>query len=201
MRALPLSRTARRRFELDAVTADAPAPAQATTRSRLAANLPAARRVVAKVNATRRAGEPSAQAGELAALELLHEISHILVERAAELQPRTSMSVTADAVTRAVGAPRAERLLGAVAAEFPDVEGAPTPARLEEMLLVRLANENPAARPLGHAVEPLVDGVSQHAGVCGTLRGIGPQAAPRERPQRADPSGDAGVCLDGHDAE
>jgi hypothetical protein len=148
MRALPFSRTARRRFELDAVAADAPAPVQATSRSRMAANLPAARRVVAKVNATRRAGEPSAQAGELAALELLHEISHLLIERAAELQPRTSMEVTTDAVTRAVGTIRADRLLGAVAGEFPDVEGAPTPAQLEELLLIRLANENPAARPL-----------------------------------------------------
>ena len=67
-----------------------PAPAPAAGRrspSRLAANLPGARRVVAKVNATRRQGEPSAQAGELAALELLHEIEHLLVERAAELQP------------------------------------------------------------------------------------------------------------------
>ena len=47
---------------------------------------PAARRVAAAVNATRRAGEPSAQAGELAALELLHEIFHLLVERAGELR-------------------------------------------------------------------------------------------------------------------
>ncbi len=152
MRALPLSRTARARFDLDDVTAAdpaaAPASAQVTPRIRLAANLPVARRVVAKVNATRRAGEPSAQAGELAALELLHEIEQILIARAAELQPATSMVTTAEAVEQAVGATRIDGLLGAVAGEFPDVEAAPIPERLEELLLVRLANENPAARPL-----------------------------------------------------
>jgi glycosidase len=147
MRALPYSRTARERFDLDAAGAAAPQPA-AGTPSRLAANLPAARRVVAKVNATRRAGEPSAQAGELAALELLHEIFHLLVEKAAELQPQASMDATTDAVEQALGEPRTERLLHAVGGEFPDVDGAAEPVRLEELLLIRLANENPAARPL-----------------------------------------------------
>ncbi len=181
MRALPISRTARTRFSLEALTADAPstaapsttapeptaasdapATAKATTKApakapatttsaattRLAANLPVARRVAAAVNATRQAGEPSAQAGDLAALELLHEVSHLLVRRAAELQPLTSMSVTTDAIGQALGAKRAERLLGAVGGEFPDVADAPSAARLEELLLIRVANENPAARPL-----------------------------------------------------
>ncbi|HEY4189957.1 MAG TPA: hypothetical protein VGM28_06025, partial [Candidatus Limnocylindrales bacterium] len=87
MRALPISRTARRRFGLDAVVpqagrADAapgaatrgqPAGRAAATRGSgarpvgLAADIVAARKVAAAVNATRRAGEPSAQAGELAA--------------------------------------------------------------------------------------------------------------------------------------
>ncbi len=152
MRALPLSRTARRRFDLEAVVAAAPAPApspaEAQSTPRLAANLPVARRVVAAVNATRRAGEPSAQAGELAALELLHEIEQLLIARAAELEPATSMDVTTEAVRRAVGVKRIDGLLGAVAGEFPGVEVAETPERLEELLLLRLANENPAARPL-----------------------------------------------------
>ena len=97
---------------------------------------------------TRRAGEPSAQAGELAALELLHEVFHLLIERAAELQPPTAMAVTADAVRDALGEPRLDGLLNAVGDEFPDLEDDPEPVRLEELLLVRLANENPAARPL-----------------------------------------------------
>ena len=111
MRALPLSRTARARFDLEAVVADAPTPVTAKVPARLAANLPAARRVVARVNATRVDGEPSAHAGELAALDLLHEIEQILIERAAELQPTTSMAVTAEAVRQAVGVKRIDGLL------------------------------------------------------------------------------------------
>src|SRR3954467_14922520 len=179
MRALPYSRTARQRFQLDgtaasptpdvpaapaaagAVTAQpaatasvppptpSPAPAARTAAAaRAAANLPAARRVVAAINAARPPGEPSAQAGELAALDLLHEIFHLLVEKAAELEPPAAMDVSTEAVEAALGEPRVVRLLDAVGDEFPDVGGTPGPVRLEELLLIRLANENPAARPL-----------------------------------------------------
>jgi len=105
------------------------------------------------VNATRRAGEPSAQAGELAALELLHEVFHLLVARAAELVPPSAMDATGDQVGRDVGAKVLDRLLDAVGEEFPDVGGAAGPVRLEELLLVRIANENPAARPLWDLVD------------------------------------------------
>ncbi len=144
MRRLPISRTARQQLDLPEPTTD-PATSQS---SRLGADLPAIRRIVARINTTRRAGEPSAQAGELAALELLHEIFHMVVARAAELQPQASMEVTTQAVTRSLGERRAGALLEAVGGEFPDVEAEPGPLRLEELLLVRLANENPAARPL-----------------------------------------------------
>ncbi len=156
MRTLPYSRTARRRFRLDATTAPgAPAPEASATpaRRRLAANLPTARRVVAALNATLPPGAPSAQAGELAALELLHEIFHLLVERAAELDPPASIDQSAVEVEAALGDEDFAELLNAVGEEFPDVLGADEPVRLEEMLLVRIANENPAARPL----VPLVD--------------------------------------------
>ena len=157
MRALPLSRTARRRFRLDAPTngtgTGGPETAAGAARRRLAANLPAARRVVAALNATLPPGAPSAQAGELAALELLHEIFHLLVERAAELDPTAGMPASTSAVGEALGDEDLAELLDAVAGEFPDVEDATEPVRLEELLLVRIANENPAARPLW----PLVD--------------------------------------------
>ena len=58
------------------------------------------------------------------------------------------MDASTDAVESALGEPRVERLLDAVGDEFPDVDGTPDPVRLEELLLIRLANENPAARPL-----------------------------------------------------
>src|SRR5918993_584410 len=70
----------------------APSPGTA----RLATDLAAARRVATAVNGKRAPGEPSAQAGELAALELLHEIFHMVVERAAELVPESGMDRTAD---------------------------------------------------------------------------------------------------------
>ena len=155
MRALPISRSARRRFRLDAITAVAPA----RPTSRLAADVAAARRVAAAVNATRRPGEPSAQAGELAALELLHEVFHLLVARAGELEPAAAMPVATGAVEASLGELALDGLLDAVAEEFPDVAGRPDPARLEELLLLRLANENPAAQPLRDLVDdsPLPD--------------------------------------------
>jgi glycosidase len=157
MRTLPYSRTARRRFRLDVTLApNAPAFPDATTgpaRRRLAAHLPVTRRVVAALNATLPPGAPSAQAGELAALELLHEIFHLLVERAAELDPGAAMDQAAAVVDEALGDEGFAELLNAVGDEFPDVLGAEDAVRLEEMLLVRIANENPAARPL----IPLVD--------------------------------------------
>ncbi len=204
MRALPYSRTARERFGLDATS-----PVSATTgatpgdQSRVAANLPAARRVVAKINATRRAGEPSAQAGELAALELLHEIFHLLVERAAEIEPQASMEATTDAVEHALGEPRVDGLLDAVGDEFPDVDGAPDPARVEELLLVRLANENPAARPLRVLVDDApVPAADRDAAMAvlethqGALRPIGPNGETLvellRAPARAHPTSLAG---------
>jgi len=203
MRALPLSRTARRRFELEAVEAEAPAPVQVKPSARLAANLPVARRVVAQVNATRRAGEPSAQAGELAALDLLHEIEQILIARAAELQPSTSMDITADAVRLAVGEEQVEGLLGAVGDEFPEVGAAPTPERLEELLLLRLANENPAARPLWVLVDDAaLAGPDRNAAIAaleayqGALPPIGPNGETLvellRAPARAHPTSLAG---------
>jgi glycosidase len=175
MRALPYSRTARERFHLDeapvaaAPVAAGPVTTAGTRAARLAANLPAARRVVAAINATRRAGEPSAQAGELAALELLHEIFHLLIERAAELEPPTSMGETTEAVEAALGGPRIERLLDAVGDEFPDVDGSPEPVRLEELLLIRLANENPAARPLWVLVDDAPVPASERAAAMASL--------------------------------
>ena len=95
------------RFRLDDVAAAAPTPAP-TPRRRPA--LPPTSRPPAgsspRSTPSGGPGEPSAQAGELAALELLHEIFHLLVERAAELQPPTAMAVTADAVGTRWASPR-----------------------------------------------------------------------------------------------
>ncbi len=156
MRALPISSTARRRF---AIPEAAPAPVTASAAagvrpaSPLARDMAAARRVAAAVNAVRRPDEPSAQAGELAALALLHEISHLLVAKAGELDPAAAMPAATAAVGETLGEAALGDLLQAVAGEFPDTAGRPDPAQLEAMLLLRLANENPAARPLRDLVD------------------------------------------------
>ncbi|MEO5965132.1 MAG: alpha-amylase family glycosyl hydrolase, partial [Candidatus Limnocylindrales bacterium] len=54
---------------------------------------------------------------------------------------------------QALGPQQVRSLLDAVSAEFPDVEDRPAPDRLEELLLIRIANENPAARPLRDLVD------------------------------------------------
>ena len=63
------------------------------------------------------------------------------------------MPVSTEAVEGVVGEPLLDDLLDAVAVEFPDVDDRPAPGRLEELLLLRLANENPAARPLRALVD------------------------------------------------
>jgi glycosidase len=252
MRALPISRTALRRFRLDPTLvapapagADAPlAPGAATppqpdrdrpaataphpeapatsdagppphaqpaadppppspARRRGAGDLAVARRVAAAVNATRPPGVPSAQAGELAALDLLHEVFHLLIERAAELQPAASMAETEQAVETRIGEPELDGLLDAVAREFPETARKPTPDRLEELLLVRLANENPAARPLRDLVDdsPLPDEPREAAigaleAYQATLPPIGPEGETLiqllRAPMRAHPTSLAG---------
>src|SRR5262245_22092210 len=184
MRALPISRTARRRFGLDGA-ASGPTPIAGPTSRGVAADIVAARRIVAAVNATRRAGEPSAQAGELAAFELLHEIFHLLIVKAGELVPPAAMAPSTDAVESAVGEPALDDLLDAVGDEFPDVDGRPEPVRLEELLLVRLANENPAARPLRDLVDDSPLPADERAGTMaaleayqGDLTPIGPTGRP-----------------------
>jgi glycosidase len=167
MRSLPFSRTARRRFKLDTIVP--PPGAAPTPRRRLAANIAEARRVTLAVNATRRPGEPSAQAGELAALELLHEIEHLLVARAAELVPAAAMDETGANVRRDVGAKVAGDLLDALGEEFPDAAAAPAPVRLEELLLIRIDNENPATRPLRDLVDDTPLPATERAAVLGAL--------------------------------
>ena len=169
----------------------------------LAADIVAARRVAAAVNRTRRAGEPSAQAGELAAFDLLHEIFHLLVVKAAELVPDTSMTASTEAVEEVVGEPVLDDLLEAVAEEFPDVDDRPPPVRLEELLLVRVANENPAARPLRDLVddtplpaEPRTATMTALEAYQGDLTPIGPNGETLvellRAPARAHPTSIAG---------
>ena len=121
--------------------------------------------------------------------------------RARAATPRWTAST--EAVEEAVGEPVLDDLLDAVADEFPDVDDRPAPVRLEELLLVRVANENPAARPLRDLVDdaPLpaepTDGDDDGArGVPGGLTPIGPNGETLvellRAPARAHPTSLAG---------
>jgi glycosidase len=119
-----------------------------------------ARALAARINRARAAdrapGTPGIGAGELYALGVIHEVFHHLVERyEAEARPE-AVAAALEAVRSTRGARRADTLRRAFLDEFPDriaVGGggppveAPT-ATLEELILTRIANENPAAGPL-----------------------------------------------------
>ncbi len=103
---------------------------------------------------TDRAGAPSVQAGEIGALGLLHEIGHLLIARyEASRRPGAMGAAVAELDVRL--GPDSGRLLDRFAHEFPGRGPEPEPAavRLEELLLTRIANENPALGPLHELVD------------------------------------------------
>ncbi|MDH4141281.1 MAG: alpha-amylase family glycosyl hydrolase [Chloroflexota bacterium] len=130
----------------------------------------ATRRLAARMNADRPAGAPGIVAGEIGALGLLHEIAHLLIDRyEATRRPGAMTSALAD--VRARLGPEADRLLDRFAVEFPGRGPDPEPAveRLEELLLIRIANENPAIGPLRELVDDriLADGTRYADAIAG----------------------------------
>jgi glycosidase len=142
MKAFHVSREARQRYAIDRAFAD-------TRGDLLVRDRPAVRRLAQRMNAARPPGSPPAQPGELAALGMIHEIFHLLIERYED-------EVAPDAMDRAVEHLEArlqrdaDRVLEGFKTEFPGWEPSPDPADavLEELLLTRVANENPAATSL-----------------------------------------------------
>ncbi len=114
----------------------------------------AIRRLAARMNADRPPGAPSVGAGEIGALGLLHEVGHLLIARYLEIQARTTMATVLQDVRGRVG-DDADRVLDRYAAAFPGLGPEPEPLveRLEELLLTRVANENPALGPLRELVD------------------------------------------------
>jgi glycosidase len=159
MRAIHLSTAARRRHRLGSK--------ELGPRGSLPLDdLAQTRRIAARINADRIAGRapgaPTASAGDLAALGVLHEVFHYLVHRyATEVRPG-ALTDAAAALDRELGRPDVDRVATAFSREFaesPDVPPGhdleppdePATARaeaLEELLLLSLANANPAAEPL-----------------------------------------------------
>src|SRR4051794_19578264 len=112
------------------------------------------RRLADRMNRARADGAPSVQAGEIAALGLLHEVGHLLIDHYETTVQPGAMAGALEKLEGSLGR-AADRLLDRFADEFPGAgpEPEPTTERLEELLLTRIANENPA---IG-AIQELVD--------------------------------------------
>jgi glycosidase len=130
----------------------------------------AAIRVLAqRMNDDRPPEAPGVSAGEIAALGLLHEVGHLLVVRQAAAGGPTI--ATAMRGVRRQLRDDLDRLLDRFGAAFPGVGPEPEPAvvRLEELLLTRVANENPAIGPLRELVDDriLADGTRYQEAIAG----------------------------------
>ncbi len=146
MRDFHVRRTARERHGID--------DALLGERGDLAvADLAAIRHLAARMNSVRAAGAQSVGAGEIVALGILHEVAHLLTARLEALDQGAVARALRD-VRRELGED-AELVLDRFAAAFPGIGSTPEPAhvRLEELLLTRVANENPALGPLRELVD------------------------------------------------
>ena len=121
----------------------------------LTTDLTAIRRLAARLDAGRAPGVAGASGGDIVALGLLHEIGHLVVARyATSLRPR-AMDEAVDGLRTRLG-PAADDLLERFALEFPPPTATtvePPPVRLEELLLIRVGNENPAVGPLRELID------------------------------------------------
>jgi glycosidase len=146
MREFHVRRTARERHAID----DALLGARGDL---VVADLAAIRHLAARMNSVRQAGAPSVGAGEIVALGLLHEVAHLLTARFEALGAGEMAGALRD-IRRDLG-DDADLVLDRFAAAFPGVGREPEPPvlRLEELLLTRIANENPALGPLRELVD------------------------------------------------
>jgi glycosidase len=153
-RAFHVRREPRARYAVDR-------PLIGTRGDLVVADVAAIRRLSDRMNRARPPGTPSIQAGDIGALGLLHEVGHLLIARyEAERRPGAMQAALADLETRL--GPDARRLLDRFGEEFPGQGPDPEPPvhRLEELLLTRVANENPAVGPLRELIDDraLVEG-------------------------------------------
>jgi len=143
MRELRVGRTSREAYELD--------PDLGPEGQLVVERAAAARRVAARLNERAAGGAPSAHAGEIVALGLLHEVGHALVDRyERDVKPTLFDDALRD-LDEMIGTKPVEDVLSRFTREF-----GPEPARadlLESLLLLDVAAENPATTP----IQPLVD--------------------------------------------
>ena len=145
MRELRVGRTSRERYELD----DRHLGPDGEL---LVDEFAAARRLAARLNERAAGGAPSAHAGEIVALGLLHEIGHALIDNyEREVRPNVFGEALAE-LDDQLGRRSVDEVLNRLAAEFgrePE-----RPDLLESLLLLDVAAENPASQPLHPLVDP-----------------------------------------------
>jgi glycosidase len=159
-------RTARDRYDID--------DALLGFRGDLAvADVAAIRTLAQRMNEERAADAPGVSAGEIAALGLLHEVGHLLIVRQIAAGGPTMATAMRD--VRRLLRDDLDRLLDRFAAAFPGAGPEPEPpvVRLEELLLTRLSNENPAVGSLRELVDDtvLADGTRYDDAITG-LEGV-----------------------------
>ena len=144
MRELRVGRSSRRRYDLDHRHLG-------DEGELLVDQIAAARRLAGRLN-ERGGGAPTAHAGEIVALGLLHEVAHALVDRyEREVRPGAFASAL-ERLDERIGHQAVDDVLDRLAAEFgrdPD-----RPDALESLVLLDLAAENPASAPLRPLVDP-----------------------------------------------
>jgi glycosidase len=147
MRAFHVQRSARERYLIDGTLIGSRGDLVTT-------DMVGVRTVAARMNAARPAGAPSIAAGEIVALGLIHEIGHLVIVRYEADRRPGAMSAAVAALDERLGGD-AGRLLDRFAVEFPPPgpDPEPAPVRLEELILIRVANENPAVGPLRELVD------------------------------------------------
>ena len=145
MRELRVGRSSRKRYDLDEGHLGPDGQV-------LVDEFAAARRLAARLNERAAGGAPSAHAGEIVALGLLHEIGHALIDNyEQEVRPNVFGEALAG-LDEQLGQRSVDDVLNRLAKEFgaePD-----RPDLLESLLLLDVAAENPASQPLHPLVDP-----------------------------------------------
>jgi hypothetical protein len=143
MRELRVGRTSREAYALD--------PDLGPSGELVVDRAAAARRLAARLNERAAGGAPTAHAGEIVALGLLHEVGHALVDRYERDVKPTLFDDALRELDESVGRRPVEDVLTRFVKEF-----GPEPGRgdlLESLLLLDVAADNPATTP----IQPLVD--------------------------------------------
>jgi glycosidase len=145
MRELRVGRSSRKRYELDEAHLGPEGEV-------LVDEFAAARRLAARLNERAAGGAPSAHAGEIVALGLLHEIGHALIDNYEHEVAPNVFGKALVGLDAQLGRRSVDDVLNRLAKEFgPEPE---RPDLLESLLLLDVAAENPASQPLRPLVDP-----------------------------------------------